>query len=182
MVQLACPWEPFIDVNSCNNMLSLHDLFNHQGPCPAMLFYYLILGNWYGPKDLCGLPQLVSNMEQYWMSLCEVIHLHVDWTCRGSIVVVSISMHYIITHSSGLFSSRARQDRKSPHCQQRRNRLPCDANSKEDGCALCGSIQWCRSSFHACGHGMSRLKVETLTPLSVYGCRCSCIYGASHVS
>uniref|UniRef100_A0A8C7HBS0 Methylcrotonoyl-CoA carboxylase subunit alpha, mitochondrial n=1 Tax=Oncorhynchus kisutch TaxID=8019 RepID=A0A8C7HBS0_ONCKI len=40
-----------------------------------------------------------------------------------------------------------------PRCQQRRNRLPCDANSKEDGCALCGSIQ---------------LKVETLTPLSVY--------------
>lgn len=84
-IQLACPWKPFIDVNSCNNVLSLNDLFNHQGPCPAMFYYYLILGNWYGPKDLCGLPQLVSNMEQYWISLCEVINRHVDWTAEEAL-------------------------------------------------------------------------------------------------
>lgn len=48
---------------------------------------------------------------------------------------------------------RGGEDRKGSDCQPGRDCLPCDADSQEDGCALCGCVQRGRQALHARRHG-----------------------------
>lgn len=57
--------------------------------------------------------------------------------------------------------SRGEKDRKGADCQSRRDCMPCDAFSQEDGCTLSGGVQWCRHTLHACSYG------ETLDPFTL---------------
>lgn len=132
--------------------------------------------DWVTPKSDAKSPKITcttqkSNMQPFQelivfsMFVC-LINL---WTDRVPILQILTCTHcmsksFTLLRLFGAVMfvfSRGEKDRKGADCQSRRDCMPCDAFSQEDGCTLSGGVQWCRHTLHACSYG------ETLDPFTL---------------
>lgn len=92
-------------------------------------------------------------------SLLEKMHKHYKWWKRNLNFRIALfsGMFWRISFKNCLLCfiplNRRSQYKEDSYRKPRRNCMQSDANSEENGCEVCSSLQWSRQEFHACSNG-----------------------------